>query len=349
MVTMVLYALALVKIARTEWKTIAFSTIILGSLWYLSGEQHPHLLPYLNENMQSFFVECLPYMWIFSYYSKKMANDGDSFFNLLLKIYKFRLVLALFSQAIMFVFPHTDIFHDYMSAANALLVGLVFVSVDNLRNGHKNRWSTILEVTAVIFILMLGSRGGIMCYASTYLLYFAFCTHGKNKIRWISLGAALLLVGYFMLPFILENFGGSRYITLLNNGELVHDEHRSLISDIMILNIVQNPWGCGIMADRDILISSTEIWEVFYAHNFFLEMGIDFGYIGILAAILYVVYIIITMRTKNINYVLIAIPLVATSIIKLMVSSSFWRDPIFWALAGIILTSQVYKKGVEIK
>ncbi len=346
-VTMLFFSLALFQMAKTHYLYIIISTLVIGGLWAVSGLRHPNLIPFLKEGSRNFFIECLPYFWIFSYFSKNLAvkDKQPAFFNLLLKIYKIRLVLALLTQSIMFIFPSSNVFEDHMDAANALLVGLVFVTVDNLRKHHRNIRMTILEVMGILYILILGSRGGVMCYASTYLLYFIFANNGKNKSKLILLGLTATFAIYLMLPVIISSFGDSRYVMLFQDGALFHDEQRSLISEIMILNIVQNPWGSGIMADRYILTNSTEIWNVAWAHNIFLELGVDFGYIGIVLGVVYVLYIMINLRIRDNGYLLLVIPLTSSSIIKLLVSSSLWKDPIFWALAGIVITTSYYKKN----
>lgn len=328
----------LFKTFKEQAKIIIVSLLLLGFLWYYSGLRHPDLIPYLQENTVPFFIECLPYLWIFNYIIKVDLDEPDfDAFSYFYSIYKVKLIFALLAQAIMFVFPETDIFHDYMNAANAILVGLLFVTIYNLKTSHESKFSFYLEILGILFILLLGSRGGTLCYLSVYFFYYVFISEGANKRRGILFGLILFSLFILFLPLIISSFGDNRLVDLFSSQKLFNDEERQVIFAIMIYNISLNPWGMGIMADRDLLINSTEVWDVFYAHNFFLEMGIDFGYIGIVIAIIFVVVIIRSLMREEFEYKCIIDVLLCSSVIKLMVSSSFWTDPIIWALLGVIL------------
>ena len=337
-VTIFFVGTLLVGIFKKQATIMLGSLFFFGVLWYRSAAGHPNLIPFLEENSVPFFIECLPYLWIFNYLIKTdRQQSGFYAYSYLFKIYKIKLVLALIAQFIMFVFPATDIFHDYMNAANAILVGLLFVTIDNLRTSHHNKRNFILEIASVLSILLLGSRGGIMCYISNYFFYFVLISKGARKRKGILLGFFLFFLLLIILPIITSSWGDNRLVNLFSSGRLFYDEERQLISGIMIANIIQNPWGMGVMADRDLLTNSNEVWSVFYAHNFFLEMGIDFGYIGILIALVFVVGVIRLLIIAQDNYKCIINVLLCSSVVKLMVSASFWTDSIIWALLGVVL------------
>ena len=82
-VAMFFFSLALIQIAKEHFWNITISTLLFGGLWVLSGIRHPHLITFLKDNSQAFFIECLPYFWIFSYCSKKLAqkDSPSAFFN----------------------------------------------------------------------------------------------------------------------------------------------------------------------------------------------------------------------------------------------------------------------------
>lgn len=340
-VTIAASALMIIRIARSHFLFITGSLVLFALIWYKSYTFNSAASSAIEENVIPFFCETLPYLWIFYGFCKSDIKKGTSnFFYLLYRICKVKLVLALLAQLIMFVFPSTDIFHDYMNAANAILLGLNVVTIKNIINKHSNKLDTILEAISVIFILLLGSRGGILCYASVYLLYYIFVSKARERRRIIGL---ILVGGVFLFlfgPSLLSAFMGSssRYTDLLSSGNLFYDEERALISTIIFSNIIDNPFGLGVMADRPILTESTEVWAVFYTHNLELEMALNFGYIGFLISAVLICFIIYILR-KNIQIAnkQILVALVATSIIKLQVSSSYWIDPIFWAVVGYVL------------
>ena len=335
-ISMVILGISLVPVFLKEKKVIISTLLIFGALWYWSSTKSPLNTPFLLSNMQAFFLEGLPYLWFFAYFIESDNTSSNNLFNLLYKICRMKLIIALVTQMIMFIAPQTDIFHDYMNAANALLLGLLVVAAHNMRSKHSRRSDNIMEVVAVLSILALGSRGGVLCYGSFYLLYFLFMTSGKKKVTYIWLGAIALLFMYLLMPAIIESLAGSnnRLAKMFSSNTLVHDDNRALIYTILLRDFADNPLGMGIMADRAILTTSNEIWETFYAHNLFLELIVDFGYIGIFASILLVVWIVRQLRKSSSYNVLLLCILVSCSFVKLMVSSSLWLDPIFWALIG---------------
>lgn len=339
--TILASALMLIRIAKSYLVFIVGSLILFSFIWYQSYVYNVDASSAIESNLIPFFLEALPYMWIFYGFCKfDIGRKLNSFPPLFFQICRIKLILALFSQLIMFIFPRTDIFHDYMNAANAILLGMAAVTAKNIADKHSNKFDTFLEVIALIFILRLGSRGGILCYSSVYFLYYCFVSRAKEKRKAVLLvlGATTLLL--IMGPFLLQSFSGSssRYLTLFKSGELFHDQNRSLIFSIVYDNIRQNPMGMGVMADRPILLNSNEIWEVYYAHNMELEMGVNFGYLGFLISFGILFSIIYTLKRKiSIDNKILLIAIVASSIVKLQVSSSYWIDPLFWGVIGYLL------------
>lgn len=340
-VTISITAIMLLYMMQTQWKLIITSLLLFAFIWYRSAVYNSDATPFIEDNINAFFFESLPYLWVFNYFIKiDIHNQRYSFFNLLYKVCRVKLIIALITQLIMFIVPSTDIFHDYMNAANAMLLGLLVVTAKNITDHHRIAVNTFLEFATVLSIFILGSRGGLLCYASFYLFYFLFFSGTKKKILLAVLGITAFLLIVTIGPSLLSLFAGSdnRLLSLLSSHELAADESRALISGIVISNIIQHPWGMGVMADRAILSSSDEIWGIFYAHNLELEMGLNFGYIGLFASIVLLIMIIYYARSSYCKELrLLFLALVSTSIIKLQVSTSYWIDPIFWAVLGVLL------------
>ena len=342
-------ALMLAQIASKYMSFVLSSLLLFIYIWYRSYVFNVDAMSAIEDNISPFFFESLPYMWIFYGFCKLDVRNGSSnFFPLLLKICKVKLVLALFAQLVMFIFPASDIFKDYMNAANAILLGLNFITVQNIVDKHSNKLNTLLEIISLLFILKLGSRGAIMCYASVYLLYYIFVSTAKEKRKAILLvtilGILALIIFPILRPILYDS--SSRYIELLNTGALFYDENRALIFGIVMAEIIANPMGLGVMADRPLLLNSNEVWSVYFAHNMELEMALNFGYIGFVIFGLLIIQIIkIFMKKTNLSYKVLLIALVSSSIIKLQVSSSYWVDPIFWGVVGYVLAWRKYKSA----
>ena len=351
-ITVFITAIMLLSMVKTQWKLMFISLSLFAGIWYLSALYNSDAAPFIKENISTFFFEALPYLWVFNYFIQTdIKKQNNIFFQLLYRICRVKLIIALLTQFIMFVAPQTDIFHDYMNAANAMLLGLVVITAKNMSDHHIVLFNDLLEFTTVLFILILGSRGGLLCYASFYILYFLFIADIK-KPAIITLAILGFVFIYFLGPSIISSFAGSdnRLLSLYSSKELVHDESRELIAGIIFSNIVDNPWGLGVMADRAILTSSNEIWEVFYAHNLELEMGINFGYFGLLLSVVLLITILFYLHSSYDKYIrLTYLALVSCSIVKLQVSSSYWKDPIFWAVMGMLLAMAVNYKYVKIR
>ena len=351
-ITIIITAIMLLSMVKTQWKLMFISLSLFAGIWYLSALYNSDAAPFIKENISSFFFEALPYLWVFNYFIQTdIKKQHNIFFQLLYKICRVKLIIALLTQFIMFVAPQTDIFHDYMNAANAMLLGLVVLTAKNMSDYHKVLFNDLLEFTTVLFIIILGSRGGLLCYASFYILYFWFIADVK-KTAILTLAILTFVFLYFWGSSIISSFAGSdnRLLSLYSSKELVHDESRELIAGIIFGNIVDHPWGLGVMADRAILTSSNEIWEVFYAHNLELEMGINFGYFGLLLSVVLLITIIYYLHSSYDKYIRMTyLTLVSCSIVKLQVSSSYWRDPMFWAVMGMLLAMVVNYKYVKIR
>lgn len=351
-ITIIITAIMLLSMVKTQWKLMFISLSLFAGIWYLSALYNSDAAPFIKENISSFFFEALPYLWVFNYFIQTdIKKQHNIFFQLLYKICRVKLIIALLTQFIMFVAPQTDIFHDYMNAANAMLLGLVVLTAKNMSDYHKVLFNDLLEFTTVLFIIILGSRGGLLCYASFYILYFLFIADVK-KTAILTLAILTFVFLYFWGPSIISSFAGSdnRLLSLYSSKELVHDESRELIAGIIFGNIVDHPWGLGVMADRAILTSSNEIWEVFYTHNLELEMGINFGYFGLLLSVVLLITIIYYLHSSYDKYIRMTyLTLVSCSIVKLQVSSSYWKDPMFWAVMGILLAMVVNYKYVKIR
>ena len=332
----VILALSLVAIFPKEKKVIIITLLLFGAIWYWSSQVSIYNIPFLKDNFQAFFIESLPYLWFFAYFIESDNDDCESFYVLLYRICRVKLIIALASQIIMFIFPQTDIFLDYMNAANALLLGLLVIVSSNLLNHHSNKLDNVLEFLTIASIIVLGSRGGVLCYGAFYILYFFFFANNKHKGIIIILSCVGLILLYLLMPLFLNVFAGSenRLVEKFLSNTFVHDENRAIIFASLLSEFGSNPFGMGVMADREILTTSTEIWNVYYAHNLFLELLVDFGYIGAVLSIILVIWMIKCLR-RGFGYTkLILCILISCSFIKLMVSSSLWQDQIFWAMIG---------------
>lgn len=195
----------------------------------------------------------------------------------------------------------------------------------------------LISIFFMIAIIAIGSRGAAMVFLA-YVIYDIFQYNKKYSLLLVG----FLLIGFIMLPLLaewLESVGiHSRTLTLLANNEIEQDSGRGDIYNMFFQILDKNPnFGIGLFGDRVYL-------NGFYCHNIFLEMILNWGYIGvmiiwpILFSILLFVFIKCNKENKNrmICYTLVLIG-------PLMASGSYLTDPNFGIYCAI--TYLLYKKS----
>lgn len=152
---------------------------------------------------------------------------------------------------------------------------------------HKKKKYLYLFLYFVFVNLICGSRGSIICYCIAVLLLLYF--KNKEKIFVISLPIIIgCLVSYNSLcSLLLALFPTSRTIELFASGKILNLSGRDEYYEYIINMILNDSWRVhGIYSDRLFLSKyfhsslSTEIYGS-YAHNFFLEILFQFGFIGV--------------------------------------------------------------------
>lgn len=221
-----------------------------------------------------------------------------------------------------------------------LLPCIVFISVG------LNRRKIIFIVFGCIAageILMLGSRASFLCVLVYLLLYIFFIKSNEIEHRKkIQFFIIILITSILTLLFykqILEAIGSvfesigfsSRTIQRIIDGSVGEDPIRHSIYDLAIEKI-KNNWitGYGMLSDRYLFGS--------YCHNIFLEIFMQFGVIVGLGIIL-VLFINICkgfMIKQNTDLKQFFIVFFSCSIVRLMVSYSFWDDSNFWIMLAIL-------------
>lgn len=198
-------------------------------------------------------------------------------------------------------------------------------------------------------IILTGARGPLVCIAFSLLLYlFLRKAPLLNKMRvFMLLATSLLFIALFFdsilswLIFISDKFGmNSRTLQLLMNNSIFNDSGRGMIWTAIIKSF--SLFGAGLYGDK--LISDGH-----YAHNFFIEVMAQFGYVFgpiIICTVLLVIFSGIKSRNKKIrNLVTIFL---STGFIKLFLSGSYLNmEPAFYILLGLGVNSIHHSKEDE--
>lgn len=346
-VTILLFAYSLLYVLLKKHWFVSISFVIFAMLWMLSYHFNKEAQPFITNGINLFFFESLPFLWVFYYiFSQKDEFKLDGTFNAFLKVNSIKLLIVVISQSLMFLLPKCDIYHDYMSASYTLLNPLILV-IAFLLCGGGGLMNIINVVLASLYILLLGCRGALVCeivFLSGYFVLFAKKNKSFYRLSFISLVFLMLLLIQPIADLLVLLGLNSRAVESIRNYEFFKDENRSIIFEIISLKTLQNPFGLGVMADRPILLSSSQLWQIFYSHNLFLELGIDFGFLGYFLFAVFLFIIVVALKKGSYNTKIIIWSFFCMSVIKLMFSSTLWADQYLWALLGSVCAI-ISKKG----
>lgn len=319
-------------------KIVIISTVFFLILWISSYVIYPSNIPYLTENFVQFFIYCLPFFWLGYYFIKERI-----YLSYLLPIAKIKLILALTVQVLIFINPSVDIFKgDYQTAAYSIVVGLI--AVYYLALHYKKIEDIILSITGTIILLLVGSRGIFLSLIYFWAMYFISTTKMKKiPILIISTAIIFALVDYkellLSIDSIAQTLGFSTHLTeALLSGEFFNDESRENLYTNFIVSAWKEPWGYGIMGDRHISFATGFFWKPIYPHNIFIELLVQFGYIGGTIISVGLIYVLFRSQLfqKKIDIKMTVLVISSTTIIKLLFASSFWTDQMFFMLLGVL-------------
>lgn len=144
----------------------------------------------------------------------------------------------------------------------------------------KNKLWTIVAIVMMIEMMAIGSRGAFIL-SLVYLLYTLFW--GKIPLPRMLIYLFLIIVIYLLfyesfldlLSNLFRSIGiRSRTLNLIRSEELIaYDAGRSVITQNTMQLINQRPlFGYGVWVDRQYFGT--------YCHNVFLELILDYGFIG---------------------------------------------------------------------
>ncbi len=318
--------------------SVVGSLVAFALVWYLSYSYNQQSQMFIADGIVQFFVECLPYCWFFFFLFDKKEYRKIKTNEFLFRVSKIELIVLIVIQTIIFVFPKADVYHDYMSAAYILLNPLLVVSCRLLLE-KKKRCNLFLVLLSTFYLLMLGSRGALLCEFLFFVSFFILfkVKRVSNKVFLI----AFLLVMVLIIPFVAKAmiylFGGNRVLVSLSSFTFFSDSSRMTIFNFILNKTFQNPFGLGVLADRYLLLNSNIVWETYYSHNIVLELGIDFGLFGfVLFGVLVLLIFKAFKNAYGFSTKIIILAFFSFSIIKLMFSSSIWIDSSFWKFIGVI-------------
>lgn len=344
-VGLILFLSCLPELFKSEANTIAFSTFLVGALWWLSGFLNSQNVPYLKEQATQFFLYVLPYYWIGSYLVKK-----GMFLNGFLQIARWKFILSILAQVFIILQPSRDIFGgDYMNAANALIVGLISVSFLAYRD--KKWYDIVGAIAGTVVLFMNGSRGVFLSLVLFWVLILIYNGTRNIKSMIASTVVVLLVVTISgplldLLSSLAQQSGVSTHLTdaLGSDEGLFYDDNRTYLFINFWQAILEKPlFGYGIMGDR--AISESFAYKPIYPHNIFLELSVDFGLVfGVIVMLVFLIAVLKGLISRNPDFKFGVIVLFCSCFVKLLVSSSLWQDQMFFMLLGFLLAGSIMRR-----
>ena len=209
-----------------------------------------------------------------------------------------------------------------------------------------NKLDLIGGFLVLLSIVIFGGRGALLSLIILIILLAFFLDRNKKKkMRYV-------MIIIFVLPLLLSvllsvvDFSDSRTVQMLVSGDGSYDSSRSLIWEVLILELSKAPIaGLGMRGDTYILPNYFEDESnVAYAHNIFVELFCDFGIVvgGFIALLL--LYLLIkglvlnykvNPKIKGFIFVFFCV-----SFIQLLSSRTYLMENNFYVL--IFLVIEIY-------
>lgn len=338
-ISILLFVIGLVSLIKKHGRFILVSSAIFGLLWLLSARMHPTTIPYIKAEGVQFFVYSLPFLWFGHYFIVSRI-----YMDMFLPIARIKLVLALIIQVLVLFGLSEDIFKgDYQTAANSIIVGLLATSY--LAVQSKKTFDIVLTILGTIILVSVGSRSSLVSVIFFWTVYFVSISRGvRTKVGIAIIAIIFLIVGIDPLLKAVAYLGKSAGFSMhladaLSSGSLFVDEERETLYIGFSALIAKSPWGYGILGDRYISYETGLYWKPMYPHDIYLELMVNFGYIiGSIIALWFTYYLIKSLFIcHNRLYRVSILLLTSVSFIKLLFSSSYWIDQMFFMLLGAIL------------
>jgi O-antigen ligase len=246
-----------------------------------------------------------------------------------------------------------DFYHvgfDYMSFSYFLLPSILIIFEYFLEN---NKNYIFIYIPSIILLLIFGARGAFLSLIITSLILF-FNSKWSKKIKYMALIILifLIIIVSFQLDLILtrldlilssigiNSYSVNQYINILQ-GDLIKASAGRTELYIKSIELIKNKlfFGGGFTYFNEHNQLMT------YPHNIFLEIGLQFGLIGLLMFFILNIKLVFNyFIINNYHFKVLFIILFVSSFIRLNFSMSFWETTFFWASIGLSLNAQNYNK-----
>lgn len=219
-----------------------------------------------------------------------------------------------------------------------------------------HRINDLMWMLLGFILLMAGGRQSFVAFfMSIAVILYCIKFHDlslRKKISYACIAMFGFIVLIIFIPYLIIFLGNllkifgmeSRTMDMLTGNELFSTSTRDYIYELSLYYIKNNLYNIqGLFADR-YLLRLTDDW-IAYPHNLILELMIDFGVVigALLSIIIFIQYIIQIIKSNLEKRTVIGI-LATIVIIRLMVSSSYMIEGLFYTVVGLLLNPYDMKR-----
>lgn len=255
-------------------------------------------------------------------------------------------ILNFISLLIIVVLGYIETF-SYMRFGYAMLPTLLF-SIYALRDNSKKLFWSIIMISSFTMILIFGSRGPLLGLI-IFILIILFADSKLKMMKkmlftigilasyvyFISLNGFSKILDFIYFNLNFQTYSISKLRLMFEEGVAESSSGRdylyeNFINQIMIKPVLGN--GIGI---------TQELWD-FSPHNLFLQVLIEFGFVGMavfLIISLTIVYLLIKIRSADNDLFLILSIIFSVSFSRLLVSSDLWLRQELWLFISMSINS----------
>lgn len=206
-----------------------------------------------------------------------------------------------------------------------------------------SKFSVLTFLIFELNIIVYGHRGALLVTMIMIIVFFLKYANIEKKL-FISVTGVVALIMLIMFKeqivsfviSLMRSFGlESRTLEKLVTGDITNDSERNIIWSLAISGIFDNvPFGKGIGADR--LWLGSRFRQATYAHNFILELCLDYGIvIGLIVVgwIFKLVYDCL-VNIQDEDWYRLIVPFLVPSVLTLLTSASIYQYWLFWLAMG---------------
>ncbi len=301
-----------------------------------------------------FNTVCINFGFIYCVYRYCILKNNMEF---VLKIY---VIAQMINVLLVAITTGKDIFSGRLGASlgvNANLISTVLITCIPIllhSNSKKKNWMNMFLILASIFFIMLtGSRKGLIGIALAFGLYFCM-SGGLKAVKNLAISAVVMVIVYILVMNVevLYNIAGKRLEALLSFAQGESFDESSLASRDAYIQlgwkmIGRNPWiGHGLDSFRELRGAYGT-----YSHNNYVELLFGCGIIG--TALYYLGYlyilfghIILLLKHKIEDSKPFIVIIVSQIILEYTVVSYFQRQNIVFIAIGLAAL-QLFKAKVK--